>query len=130
MFARATNAKKAGDRLCIVGVDTVKEALFRRLSIPGAMRFSSDLPPVWFEQLASERIVVRYSRGVPKRVFERLPGRRAEALDCVVYAWAVRQMVNPDWNQRRFDLSQAEPQRIMKPKPSDGGWIETRGDWL
>ena len=130
MFARATNAKKAGDRLCIVGVDTVKEALFRRLSIPGAMRFSSDLPPVWFEQLASERIVVRYSRGVPKRVFERLPGRRAEALDCVVYAWAVRQMVNPDWNQRRFDLSQAEPQRIIKPKPSDGGWIEARGDWL
>jgi phage terminase large subunit GpA-like protein len=130
MFARAQNAKKAGDRLCIVGVDTVKEALFRRLSIPGAMRFSNTLPPVWFEQLASERIVVRYSRGVPKRVFERLQGRRAEALDCVVYAWAVRQMVNPDWNQRRFDLSQPEPQKIVRQKPRDSGWIETRGDWL
>jgi len=35
-------------------------------------------------------MVIRYVRGQPVRRFERIPGRRAEALDCLVYAHAAR----------------------------------------
>ena len=102
---KAGSKTKTGARLWIVGVDTVKLHLFGRLAQAGNVRFAADLPPVWFEQLASERSVVRYSRGQPVRSFVRMPGRRAEALDCVVYAFAVRHLVNLDYDQRRADLS-------------------------
>jgi phage terminase large subunit GpA-like protein len=102
---KAGSKTKTGARLWIVGVDTVKLHLFGRLAQAGNVRFSADLTPVWFEQLASERSVVRYSRGQPLRSFVRMPGRRAEALDCVVYAFAVRHLVNLDYDQRRADLS-------------------------
>ena len=97
--------KRRGGRLFLVGVDGIKSHLIARLSRGQTMRFSKDLPLVWFEQLASERVVVRYSRGQPTRLFERIPGREAEALDCVVYGFAARQLVQPNWLQRRDQLS-------------------------
>lgn len=105
MIERAGSTTKTGARLWIIGVDTVKGQLFGRLAQAGSFRFSSDLPPVWFEQLASERSVVRYTRGQPTRSFVRIPGRRAEALDCVVDAFAARALLNLDYDQRRADLS-------------------------
>jgi phage terminase large subunit GpA-like protein len=58
------------------------------------IRFSSTLEPVYYEQLSSEHRVVRYKRGLPVRRFERISGRsRAEALDCLVYAFAARAAV-------------------------------------
>jgi phage terminase large subunit GpA-like protein len=77
---------------------------------------SADLPPVWFDQLASERAVVRYRRGQPVRSWERIPGKAAEALDCTIYAFAARQMVNPDWERRRAELAQAPAPRRQAPK--------------
>src|SRR5262249_51675627 len=41
------------------------------------------LEAAYFEQLTCERLIVRYQRGQPVRRFERIPGRRAEALDCL-----------------------------------------------
>jgi len=105
VIERAGSKTKTGARLWIIGVDTVKLQLFGRLAQAGRVRFSADLRPVWFEQLASERSVVRYSRGQPTRSFVRIPGRRAEALDCVVYAFAARGLLNLDYDQRRADLS-------------------------
>ncbi len=102
---RAGSRTKTGARLWIVGVDTLKTQLFTRLAREGLVRFSADLPAVWFEQLASERAVVRYRRGQPVRSFERIPGRRAEALDCTIYAFAARQIVNIDWHRRRAELA-------------------------
>ena len=68
------------------------------------MRFSNTLTAEWFEQLTSERRVLRYSRGQPVRLFERIMGRRAEALDCVTYALAVRNLVNVDLERRGNEL--------------------------
>lgn len=93
-------------RLFLIGVDGLKAHLVARLSRGNTVRFSKDLQPVWFEQLTSERIVVRYSRGQPSRRFERIPGKAAEALDCVVYGFAARQMVNVNWIQRGEELRQ------------------------
>ncbi|WP_025036207.1 phage terminase large subunit family protein [Bradyrhizobium sp. DOA9] len=98
---------KKGARLAIVGVDVLKSAIFDRLARGAAIRFSNLLAPVYFEQLASERRVVRYKRGQPSRRFERIPGRRAEALDALVYAHAARQAVQINFDQRASELAAA-----------------------
>ena len=102
----AASKTKTGARLWIVGVDTAKHQLFARLARRGMIRFSTDLPRVWFEQVASERAVLHYRRGQPVRSFERIPGRRAEGLDCLIYATAARALFSPDWSRRRDDLAQ------------------------
>lgn len=105
LIDRAGSRTKSGARLWIVGVDTAKEQLFARLSRGASIRLSAELPRVWYEQVASERAVLRYRRGQPVRSFERIPGRRAEALDCLVYALAARQVVTVSWDNRRIALA-------------------------
>ena len=92
---RVARGKLSGNgRLWIVGVDTVKAALMQRLArYRDTIRFSATLMAVWFEQLTSERRVIRRIAGRPVRRFERIGARAAEALDCTVYAFAARQAV-------------------------------------
>ena len=87
-----------GVPLFLIGVDGLKGQILTRLSRGRSIRFSDSLEASWFEQLASERRVLRYVRGQPLRRFERKPGIRAEALDCTVYAFAARHLItaNPD----------------------------------
>ncbi len=117
-----------GGKLWIVGVDGLKSHLMTRLTRGRSIRFSSSLPPAWFEQLASERVVVRYSRGQPSRRFERISGRRAEALDCTVYAFAARQVLTPNWSRRREDLHAVAGQEMQRPAPKPrvirSSWME------
>lgn len=126
MIERAGSTTKTGARLWIIGVDTVKQQLFGRLAQAGSFRFSADLPPVWFEQLASERSVVRYTRGQLTRSFVRIPGRRAEALDCVVYAFAARGLLNLDYDQRRADLSTEAAPAPKRATVLVSNWMERR----
>lgn len=123
MIEVAGSKTKTGARLWIVGVDTAKAAIFARLSRGSSVRLSADLPRVWHEQVASERQVLRYRRGQPVRSFERIPGRRAEALDCLVYAFAARAMLSPDWNARRDELASA-----TAPAPKRGPVLDS--DWM
>ncbi len=103
-WIEVSKSKQRGGRIWLVGVDGIKSAIMTRLSHGRTIRFSADLAPVWYEQLASERVVIRYSRGQPQRRFERIPGREAEALDCLVYAMAARQVCNVNWDQRADNL--------------------------
>ncbi len=123
---RAGSRTRSGARLWIVGVDTLKTQLFARLSREGLVRFSADLPPVWFEQLTSERAVVRYRRGQPVRSFERIPGKRAEALDCTIYAMAARQIVNIDWHRRRAELTGKAPPPARPAPVLRSNWMKRR----
>ena len=109
LIERAGSKTKTGARLWIVGVDTAKTQLFARLARGNTIRLSDQLPRVWHEQVASEKAVMRYRRGQPVRSFERIPGRRAEALDCLVYATAARQIFNPNWDHRRIELAEISP---------------------
>lgn len=93
-----------GSKLFIVGVDGIKARLLTSLSRGRSWRFSNALSAEWFDQLTSERRMLRYSRGVPVRTFERIMGRRAEALDCVVYALAARELVKLDMERRGNEL--------------------------
>ncbi len=107
-WIKMSSTKVKGGHLFIVGVDGIKGAIISRLQRSNMIRFSKDLHADWYEQLASERVIVRYRRGQPTRSFERIKGRRAEALDCTVYAFAARQVVNVNWEQRRGQLEAAE----------------------
>ena len=95
---------RGGGRLFIVGGDGVKGTILTRLARGRTIRFSDSLEPAFFEQLASERRVIRYVRGSPVRRFERVPGRRAEALDCLAYAFAVRGLAPLDPVRREAEL--------------------------
>ncbi len=94
-----------GSRLFILGVDGLKATLASHLSRGRTVRFSDTLEGRFFEELASERRIVRYKRGAPVRIWERITGRRAESLDCVVYALAVRQLVSVDLKRRENEIS-------------------------
>ncbi len=113
---------KSKDRLWIVGADASKTMLMARVQHPEAVRFSADLAPVWFEQLASERRVVRYSKGRPMHRFERIAGKRAEALDCVIYGMAARQVLVVEWSARRDAAGRAEPLKVApRARPDTSG---------
>ncbi len=66
---------------------------------------SSMMTPAKAFGYARERRLVRYKRGEPVRVWKRIAGRRAESLDCMVYALAVRPLVGVDLDRREAEVS-------------------------
>lgn len=96
---------RGGGRVWIVGVDSLKGQLLSRLQAGRSVRFSDTLQPSWFEQLASERRVVRHERGRPVRRWVRLAGRDAEALDCCIYAMAARAVIHKNVDAREEELA-------------------------
>ena len=123
LIERAGSKTKTGARLWIVGVDTAKTQVLAKLARTDAIRLSGDLAPVWHEQVASERAVIRYRKGQPVRSFERIPGKRAEALDCLVYALAARQIINPDWDRRAAELASDAPAPVRKAPVLKSKWM-------
>jgi phage terminase large subunit GpA-like protein len=103
--------KKSGVRstpLLMIGTDTAKEIIYSRLAAgagdPGYCHFPMEYDAEWFGQLTAEKIVTRYTKGVPYRAFEN-PGRaRNEALDCRVYALAALAVLNPNWASLKKSL--------------------------
>ncbi|PHQ98057.1 MAG: terminase [Marinosulfonomonas sp.] len=110
-------------RLILVGVDAVKSQIFNRLEAGGSIRFSDTLDANWFEQLTAERITTRYRHGHPVRAFEKISGRRNEALDTLTYSFAARQLVNLDLSRRNQQLNtgNATSARTTVVK---SGWLE------
>ncbi len=110
-------------RLMLIGVDSIKATLMDRMGRGRALRFSDSLTAVYFEQLASERKVVRYHRGMPVRRFERKVGAKAEGLDCLVYAWAARAVVQTiDLDRRENELRQ-----VIAPTTTP---VEIKSPWI
>jgi phage terminase large subunit GpA-like protein len=103
--------KRIGAKLALIGVDGLKNVIFDRLQRGRGIRFSKSLEPVYYEQLASERRVVRYVRGQPTRRFERIGKTRNESLDCLVYAFAARSPVNVGFDRREAELRGAPIER-------------------
>lgn len=124
-FARpAVEASKSRSnvRLMILGVDPLKLEIHQRLKAGRTIRFSDTLSETWFEQLAGERLTVRYSRGRPVRGFERISGRRVEALDCMVYAFAARRLVNTDLGRREEEVA-SPAMAAKKPAVIRSAWL-------
>lgn len=117
------HSKRHGAALFIVGVDGLKSTIARRLAKVGSIRFSDTLGVEYFNQLASERRRVTWSRGQPVARFERIPGRRAETLDCLVYALAARHGMNVNFDRREEELAtQAAPP--VRKTVVKSAWLE------
>jgi phage terminase large subunit GpA-like protein len=78
--------------LYILAVNAAKESIYARLRVDppgaGALHFPQTHPPEYFEQLTAERVEVTRWRGREIRKWIKPSGRRNEALDCRVYAYA------------------------------------------
>lgn len=122
-FLERAHRTKHRSPLYVTGVDGIKSQLFSRTQ-SGAVRFSNDLSSEYLAQFASERRVLRFSRGQPTYIWERLPGRRAEALDTCVYAVAARQMLNPDWDRRSAELTSDRPVASQRKPVLESEWMK------
>lgn len=89
---RPSKNNKGKVNLFSVGVDAAKEAVFARLHKAeqgaGYCHFPQDRDVAYFEQLTAERLRTKYVKGFPQRFWWKPDGRRNEALDCRVYAYA------------------------------------------
>jgi phage terminase large subunit GpA-like protein len=54
----------------------------------GYCHFPVDRDLAYFEQLTAEKLRTKYSSGFPRRYWWKPDGKRNEALDCRVYAYA------------------------------------------
>jgi phage terminase large subunit GpA-like protein len=103
-----------GVKLWPVGSHAAKQMIYGRLRLaapgPGYVHFSRDLPEEVYEEITAERLVTKYLRGFGRLEWELTKGRRNEALDCAVYAYAaavhagVRRMRSADWTRMRERL--------------------------
>ncbi len=115
-------SESRGSKLWIVGVDGLKTQLSNRIARGSSVRFSADLESRFFDEVTSERLVLRYRSGMPVRAWERIPGRKAECLDAMVYALAARGLVGTNLDAREAELRQApEPPRI--PQVIRSAWM-------
>ncbi|MCU0636938.1 MAG: phage terminase large subunit family protein [Gemmatimonadaceae bacterium] len=90
---------KRAQRNWVVGSDTAKYAIASRLAAApdayGHLRFADALPLVFYEQLTAERLkLVPTPR--PHYVWELIPHRRNEVLDCTQYALAALHALGPE----------------------------------
>lgn len=122
--------EKRGAELWTVGADTAKDWLQSRWSLavgPGAVHFPQGLPENFFEQIVSERRLIRYVKG--RAISEWVKGRsdRNEALDLFVYNLAALWRLGAnrwrasDWTRekRRWVMPAAEPVVVAEPpRPS------------
>ena len=85
---------KDNRKLWLVGVDTAKDTIYGRFKIedegPGYCHLPDTYPDEWFDRVTTEEVVTRYREGRPYRVWILPKGKRNEALDCRVYAYAAR----------------------------------------
>ncbi len=101
----------------------LRSLLFQRLKRGQSIRFSDSLDATYFEQLASERLITKYLRGRPDRRFERIPGRRAETLDALVYALAAREGLALNMDSREAAL-RLEPQSTPVSGVTRSRWLD------
>lgn len=118
-----TASKSKGSRLFIIGVDGLKATIMGRLKAGRSIRFSYGLPSRFFDELTSEHRVTRYVRGQPTRLWERIPGKRAEALDGFCYALAARALVTTNDVRREEELKGAPPAKAA-PRVIKSAWMD------
>lgn len=123
-FAQAGKLKGArgGQRLYLFAADAIKALLFARLKRGQTIRFSDSLDENYFDQLCSERLVTKFSRGQPTRFFERIPGKRAEALDGLVMAYSARQGLALNLDSREAALK-LQPSATPRPNVIRSRWM-------
>jgi phage terminase large subunit GpA-like protein len=125
----APNRKQSGKMkrkvdLYIVGVDNAKSVVMKRLKIdsPGSgyCHFPAGRDPDWFRQLTAEKMVTKFVKGFPRREWKKDNGRRNEALDMRVYAFAALVMASPQFDKIAFRMRKNQERHAsMKQETKD-----------
>lgn len=122
----APNRKRSGKQhrkidLYPVGVDQAKSVVLKRLKIaepgPGYCHFPEGRDIDYFRQLTAEKMVTKYVKGFPRREYHKIDGRRNEALDCRVYAFAAFCISPPQMDKVAFRLRQERERLQPGPAP-------------
>lgn len=133
--------------LYTIGVDAAKDLIQTRLALeepagedgarstgagPGRIHFpASDwVDEELAKQLTSERLVTKYSKGIPVKVWKQIRPQN-EMLDCLVLALAALRLARVDLTMLASRMGQTEaPTAQATPKPKKQPWIENRAGWL
>jgi phage terminase large subunit GpA-like protein len=122
---------KFGVDLYPLGTDTIKSTLYGRLKHnepgPGYMHFHGDLPDEFFQQITVEKQVTRYVKGFPIREWVKPAGKRNEALDCLVYAYAALQFLYTKYHRKTI-WEQLERALHIKGVPVANPGVTEGGD--
>jgi phage terminase large subunit GpA-like protein len=98
------NKNKIRAPVHMVGVHAAKDHIYKRLKDkdagPGYCHFPIGRDSRYFDQLTSEIARYKYVNGRPQKVYLLPNGRRNEALDCRVYAYAALLAKNVTWGIR------------------------------
>jgi phage terminase large subunit GpA-like protein len=124
---RASKNNKARVNLFLVGVDAAKDMVIARLKTrepgPGYCHFPAGRDAEYFKQFTAEKVKTKHVKGFPVRVYEKDPGKRNEALDLRVYAYAALVALNVSWGRLLAAKEEAaRPQKDLftsdrKPPP-------------
>lgn len=130
----------------VLGVDAAKDVIYARAKMkehgPGYNHFPTCRDRIYFDQFTAEQVITRKSKGFPVRVYELPAGKRNEALDLRVYAYAALQSLHVKWGVAKAASQKATVPRPQPPAPrpaSEGaparqptqrGRIERRSGWL
>ena len=134
-----------GLKLWAVGVDTIKHLLFGRLRLaqpgPGYVDLPAELAKTdEFEQLTAERLATTFHKGHARLAWVKPNGKRNEALDCFVYAYAgavylgIARMRENDWDRREQKVQPREMDLFSQPqqiqlKTGSGAYAESAGSY-
>lgn len=127
-----------GIQLWPVGSDTAKGIIYSRLKIsdpgPGCYHWPVGTDDTYFMQLTAEKLITKYVKGYPRLEWVLPPGKRNEALDCEVYAYAAAMragMAHIDWDQlEKTVIKQEVPdtpktgRRVINAGIERTGWFE------
>lgn len=115
-----TRHNKGRIDLYVLDTTAGKDAVYARLRIaepgPGYCHFPRSATPSYFAELTAERRTVRYARGHKVSVYTCPHGRRNEALDVRVYAYAALQGLR----SARVDLQAELDKRRGGTEPKGG----------
>lgn len=102
LVGRPSKSNAQSVRVFPVGVDTCKDIVFAHLKIekpgPGYCHFPATYDEECFEQLTSEKVVTKYQRGFPRRVYVKTRHRN-EMLDLRVYNRVALELLNVNWKR-------------------------------
>lgn len=145
---KPSKGNRIGALLFGLGTEAIKDKLFSQLKVqnvgPGYVHLPWSVDEEWIHQLTAEVAIVHYSKTSKRSVrrYEKLPGRRNEALDCAVYAYAA--FIISGLRERMADLCRLleeraqptpEPPPPTAPQPHwnqrpGGPRLPRRGGWV
>tara|TARA_R100000655_G_scaffold22079_1_gene44891 strand:+ start:1962 stop:3608 length:1647 start_codon:yes stop_codon:yes gene_type:complete len=124
---RPTKNNSARCNVFPLGVNTLKTQIMARLKVeddqePGYIHFPDFLDEEFFLQLTSERLVKKYSKGIPRMEFKKMRPRN-EALDLMTYNLGAFRSLNA--NMPLIQKKLEDIRKVKEPKtrpPRNKNW--------